>query len=105
MSPAGVECGTRVEPVPTHDASARDEVTRVDASKHPATAIGPTIGPSGDPSGDVVEAALAKALEQAASAARWDIVSQLARELEARRLAARAGNVVALDPNKRRGGA
>jgi hypothetical protein len=35
-----------------------------------------------------VEDALAMALEHAAAAERWDIVGQLARELEARRLAA-----------------
>jgi hypothetical protein len=43
---------------------------------------------------DVVEAALAKALEGATAAGRFDVVAQLARELEARRLA-RMGNVVA----------
>lgn len=36
---------------------------------------------------DVVEAALAKALEGATAAGRFDVVAQLARELEARRLA------------------
>jgi hypothetical protein len=49
---------------------------------------------------DAVEAALAKALERATAAGRWDVVSQLARELEARRLA-RMDNVVALDPKAR----
>ncbi|MDE2104563.1 MAG: tyrosine-type recombinase/integrase [Patescibacteria group bacterium] len=39
---------------------------------------------------DVVEAALAKALGEAAAAGRFDVVAQLARELEARRLV-RAG--------------
>jgi hypothetical protein len=34
------------------------------------------------------EDALALALERASAAQRWDVVSQLARELEARRLAA-----------------
>jgi hypothetical protein len=42
---------------------------------------------------DPVEAALAKALEEAATAKRWDVVAHIAGELEARRLA-RAGNVV-----------
>jgi hypothetical protein len=37
---------------------------------------------------------------QAATAGRFDIVAQLARELEARRLA-RAGNVVRLDTVRR----
>jgi hypothetical protein len=44
---------------------------------------------------DQVEQALAEALVQAAGAGRFDVVAQLARELEARRLA-RAGNVVRL---------
>jgi hypothetical protein len=35
-----------------------------------------------------VEDALATALAHAAEAGRWDVVAQLARELEARRLAA-----------------
>jgi hypothetical protein len=45
------------------------------------------------PGGDAVEAALAEALARAAEAGRFDVVAQLAKELEARRLA-RAGNVV-----------
>jgi hypothetical protein len=44
---------------------------------------------------DDIEQALAKALSEASTAARWDVVAQLAKELEARRLA-RAGNVVSL---------
>jgi hypothetical protein len=35
-----------------------------------------------------VEGALAKALERASAAQRWDIVAQVAHELQARRLAA-----------------
>jgi hypothetical protein len=50
---------------------------------------------SSTPSTDAVEAALATALVEAATAGRFDVVAQLARELEARRLA-RAGNVVRL---------
>jgi hypothetical protein len=42
-----------------------------------------------------VERVLAKALEGATSAGRWDVVAQLAKELEARRLA-REPNVVTL---------
>jgi hypothetical protein len=42
-----------------------------------------------------VEVALAKALEGATAAGRWDVVAQLAKELEARRLA-REPNVVAM---------
>jgi hypothetical protein len=44
---------------------------------------------------DPVEVALAKALTEASAAGRFDVVAQLAKELEARRLA-RLPNVVAL---------
>lgn len=55
------------------------------------------------PPSDEPEAALARALTQAAEAGQWAVVAQLARELEARRLA-RSGNVVALPtPSSRRG--
>jgi hypothetical protein len=40
---------------------------------------------------EAIEAALASALETAASAGRFDVVAQLARELEARRTGKRAG--------------
>jgi hypothetical protein len=49
---------------------------------------------------DPVEASLAKALDAAAAAGRFDVVAQLAKELEARRLAT-AGNVVQLDAKTR----
>jgi hypothetical protein len=50
-----------------------------------------------------VEQAIARALAQAGDAGRFDVVAQLARELEARRLA-RAGNVVRLqDEREKRG--
>lgn len=74
--------------------------SEADASKTPsetprrpvdANAIGPAIGPAGD----VVEAALARALDAATAAGRFDVVVQLARELHARRLA-REPNVIAL---------
>jgi len=48
-----------------------------------------------------VEEAPAKALTEATNAGRWDVVGQLAKEIEARRLA-RAGNVVALHPERKR---
>lgn len=54
-----------------------------------AGATGPAIGPAGD----VVEAALARAVDAAAAAGRFDLVAQLARELEARRLARRSNGV------------
>jgi hypothetical protein len=50
---------------------------------------------------DAVEDALAKALEAATVAGRWDVVGQLARELESRRAARAGGNVV--DLKARRG--
>jgi len=45
-----------------------------------------------------IESALAHALSKATDAGRWDVVAQLARELEARRL--EGSNVVTLT-NKR----
>jgi hypothetical protein len=49
---------------------------------------------------DAVETALALALEGAAKAGEWSTVAQLARELEARRLA--RAKVVTLDSTRRR---
>lgn len=49
---------------------------------------------------DQVEAALARALERASAAGRFDVVAQLARELEARRLA-RLPNAVPLESDGR----
>jgi len=46
-----------------------------------------------------LEATLARAIEAATTASRFDVVAQLCRELEARRLA-RAGNVVQLDSKR-----
>lgn len=56
-------------------------------------------GPVAEYTHSTVEDALARAIEGAVAAGRWDVVMQLARELEARRLAA-AGNVEKLDPNR-----
>ena len=50
---------------------------------------------------DAVEAALAGALTEAAKAGRFDVVAQIAKELEARRLA-RSENVVAIDAKRAR---
>jgi hypothetical protein len=58
----------------------------------------PFEAPEAEPVG--IEAALATALVQAAGAGRFDVVAQLARELEARRLS-RAGNVVRLETARR----
>ena len=49
---------------------------------------------------DAVEEALAKAITAAVGAGRFDVVAQLARELEARRMAL-ASNVVALPVRRR----
>jgi hypothetical protein len=54
-------------------------------------------------SGDAVEAALANALAAAATAGRFDLVAQLARDLEARRQA-RANVVLLHDARERSGG-
>jgi hypothetical protein len=51
---------------------------------------------------DPVEVALAKALERATAEKRWDVVAQLGRELEARRLARTSSNVVAIARKGRR---
>jgi hypothetical protein len=52
---------------------------------------------------DAIEKALAQALSQAALSGRFDVVAQLARELEARRLS-RSTNVVAINAHKKAGG-
>jgi hypothetical protein len=58
--------------------------------------------PMPEGSGDPVEFELARALGKAADAGRFDVVAQLAKELEARRLG-RLTNVVAFDAGGRRG--
>jgi hypothetical protein len=65
-----------------------------------ATRVGPRSGwiarTWGNPTaGNDVDLALGNALTQAAAAGRFDVVAQLAKELEARRLT-RLGNVVTL---------
>jgi hypothetical protein len=62
-----------------------DEATKGDAKQREVSAL--------SAGGDAVEEALAGALARAAEAGRFDVVAQLAKELEARRLSA-AGNVV-----------
>jgi hypothetical protein len=61
------------------------DATQGDAKQREVSAL--------SPSGDAVEEALAGAFARAAEAGRFDVVAQLAKELEARRLS-RAGNVV-----------
>ena len=89
--PAGVESETPVLTTRTHVDSRTTELPRVDVSVRPVVDVGPSEVPSEPPrSGKPasLEDALAEALMRAAAAGRWDIVAQLGRELEARRLAA-----------------
>jgi hypothetical protein len=71
-----------------------------------ATADEPPGSPDEPPSlrrgDDAVEGAIATPLSRAAAAGRFDVVAQLARELEARR-ERQAGNLVRLDVGRRRG--
>lgn len=74
---------------------------RVGVSTRSPVAVGPSAeythqAPS------TVEDALASALDKAAAVGRWDVVAQLARELEARRLA--AAEVPTLEEERRRRG-
>jgi hypothetical protein len=99
---------TGIEPGQTYVPSVaeRREKPAVETTQSDATQPEVLVSPSSNAVAptDTVEAALANALTQAATAGRFDVVAQLARELEARRLA-RAGNVVLLDAGRRRGGA
>jgi hypothetical protein len=66
-------------------------------------ALGPSAGRTASAPGEgpfSVEEALARSLLLAAAAQRWDVVAQLARELEARRLD--SSGVTRLDAAKRR---
>ena len=72
------------------DDSRMGDATRVDVSAREVVAFGPIeFGEFG-----ALEDVLAVALAEAARVGRWDIVAQLARDLEARRLAsARVGSL------------
>lgn len=86
----------------TAESASSDEHSRTSSDETPgamsestrshvdAEALGQTLGQK-----DPVEEALARALDAASAAGRFDVVAQLARELEARRLA-RTPNVVTL---------
>jgi hypothetical protein len=76
------------------------ETAKGDAGSHAASSAPP---PHDEPPLDFVEAALADALSAATTARRFDVVAQLAKELEARRVA-RTRNVLSLDVARRRGG-
>jgi hypothetical protein len=51
---------------------------------------------------DPVESALAAAIGEATKAGRWDVVAQLAKELEIRRTSRTAPNVVTFDRARER---
>jgi hypothetical protein len=86
----GIENGGSVRLAPY---SRRLDPTRVDVSVRELVAFGPKES--------TVEDALARAIEGAVSAGRWDVVAQLAKELEARRLAATGVMLLADERAKR----
>jgi hypothetical protein len=106
----GVEplCLSAVEPkagLVSEDSRGIEKTSLVDDPSRPEIGVvHPGVGQSwGNPASpgtgeDLVEGALAGALDRASEARRFDVVAQLVRELEARRLA-RLSNFVALEPN------
>ena len=94
MPEEGIEGAQIVEVVDVCDDSGAEEAPRADVSPREMVAFGPNdLG---------VENALARAIERAVGSQRWDIVAQLARELEARRLARSSVAQVARPPRRRR---
>jgi hypothetical protein len=69
---AGFHVDSRTKDLPPVDVSAQIQVAS---------------GPTNSTVSGGLESALARAIEVAVAAGRWDVVTQLARELEARRLA------------------
>jgi hypothetical protein len=84
-----------------HDSSCDELALQVGAARVDVSARESVASWPGE--GDV-ETAVAAALTRAAEAGRWDVVTRLARELEARRLAS-GDNVVRLDDARRKEGA
>jgi hypothetical protein len=91
---------------------ARNDARSFERQAGSLRAVGPSVEPAransspnepvrAEPSDGVTDA-LARALLEASAGRRWDVVAQLARELEARRTAKAGGNVVALDAKARR---
>jgi hypothetical protein len=91
---AGIRSGTT--------ADAEDSRGSVEGDPRDGSAS-PDVLPRPAAASDPVEAALADALTKASAAGRFDVVAQLARELEARRTA-RAGVVVLAEARERRKG-
>jgi hypothetical protein len=96
-SPGLPDPPTGVEAVPTAappDADRAEKPATCATESHPRSAHHSTSpDPSAFPRTDAVEVALADALSLAARAGRFDVVAQLAKELEARRQT-RPGNVL-----------
>jgi hypothetical protein len=86
----GIEHQATSAPIVANGAENTAICTTLDDSKPPKVLA---LSASEKAPTDAVEAALATALVEAATAGRFEVVAQVARELEARRLA-RAGNVV-----------
>ena len=80
MELTGIEAVQDVRLAAIHVDSHQLDPTRVDVSARELVAFGPNES--------TVEEALARPIEGAVSAGRWAVVAQLAKELEARRLAA-----------------
>jgi hypothetical protein len=89
----GIEPGQAVEVTAIPVDSRTADPPRVDVSARESVAFGPKTSH--------VEDALARAIEGAVSAGRWDVVAQLAKELEARRLTAAGVRLVADERAKR----
>jgi hypothetical protein len=92
---ADVECTKR--DIATESVASQSETKQFATD---GTSRNPKTTHEATPSADSVDAALTLALTEAAKAGRFDVVSQLAKELEARRLAS-SPNVVTLDTGKR----
>ena len=91
----GIETRDSVELAGFQVDSRTEHPPRVNVSARELVAFGPA---KSTPAG-TVEDALAGAIRVAAAAGRWDVVAQLARELEARRL--EAAGVAVLPANRR----
>jgi hypothetical protein len=89
----GIEAVQSVRLAAIHVDSRQLDPTRVDVSARELVAFGPNKS--------TIEDALARAIEGAVSAGRWDVVAQLAKELEARRLAAAGVMLLPNEPAKR----
>jgi len=105
--PSRTRTGTplRAEDFKSEQASENSASSRNDdPGSHEIAPDRPSTGQSlGNPAvpGDPVEHAIAEALNRASEAGQWTVVEVLARELEARRRARTADNVVPIQRGKR----